>query len=353
MTIIEQLENEVFTEIKLSTTGVQTLTWHGDVLVDWAGGHSQYSMDGSSKRGGYTSYGRRFDCAIAAADGRHVVVYERLGTKALLLRDGRLGRELNRSFYHAGAYEYPITFVTLPNGDTGLVHCPEEYNRLEIDDALTGERLTVGDRKPSDFFHSRLAGNPSGTKFLSAGWVWHPWDAVEFFSVEEALRNPCTLDRGQSLPNAPHVGAVPESSAAWLDDDLVVVAGADEADDNEDTDQRPPRLQPFGLAKFKQTTGECLSAVVLPEVGGTIMPVGLDHVVSFYREPKLVRIDTGAVLHRWTGLASGVQDSSICHHLTVPIPPIALDSKGSRFAVASANMITVVQFKTDLLRERA
>lgn len=34
----------------------------------------------------------------------------------------------------AGAYRYPLAFCTLPDGRTGLVHCPEEYNRRALAD---------------------------------------------------------------------------------------------------------------------------------------------------------------------------------------------------------------------------
>ncbi|MBE1468219.1 hypothetical protein H4W33_007231 [Kibdelosporangium phytohabitans] len=47
------------------------------------------------------------------------------GTKALLLAsDSRLIREVNRSYYQAGVYRYPLTLCTLPDSQTGLVHCP-------------------------------------------------------------------------------------------------------------------------------------------------------------------------------------------------------------------------------------
>jgi len=53
----------------------------------------------------------------------------RAGTKALLLEPGgKFIREVNRSYYHAEAYRYPLALFTLPDGRTGLVHCLEEYN---------------------------------------------------------------------------------------------------------------------------------------------------------------------------------------------------------------------------------
>ena len=55
-----------------------------------------------------------------------------LWTKALLFRDGRLLRELNRSYYHAESFEYPLTFLPLPNGRMGIVHCPDDVGVLEM-----------------------------------------------------------------------------------------------------------------------------------------------------------------------------------------------------------------------------
>lgn len=68
----------------------------------------------------FTSYGPSFDGVVAAQDGRHVSIYQRLGTKALLLRDGKLAYELDRSYYNAQVFEYPIGFVPLPGGRTGF-----------------------------------------------------------------------------------------------------------------------------------------------------------------------------------------------------------------------------------------
>ncbi len=65
------------------------------------------------------------------------------------------------------------------------------YNRLEIEDARTGEPLTAGpEREPDDFFHSRLAVSPSGRYLLSAGWVWHPWGCLVVFDLRQALADP-------------------------------------------------------------------------------------------------------------------------------------------------------------------
>jgi hypothetical protein len=99
------------------------------------------------------------------------------GTKALLLEaGGEVIRELNRSYYCTEAYRYPLALFTLPDRRTGLVHCPEHYNRLEVEVARTGELLTGSqDRDPGDFFHSRLAVSPDGrSRTRRARWPARP-----------------------------------------------------------------------------------------------------------------------------------------------------------------------------------
>ncbi|MET0791687.1 MAG: hypothetical protein ABW061_09225, partial [Polyangiaceae bacterium] len=159
----------------------RSLAWDGDVLVDWVAGGTRYHLDGTIIRAGI-SWAYEFDAATALSNSPWAVIYERLGTKALLLKHGTLVRELNRSFYHAQVYAYPVSLLLAPGGRVVVAHCPDEYNRIEIEDANTGERLTASSkRKPEDFFHSRLQPSPDGKWLLSAGWVWHPFDALCWF----------------------------------------------------------------------------------------------------------------------------------------------------------------------------
>ena len=185
--------------IVLPTPGApQSLCWSGDTLVDWASGGILHGLDGRSV-GPHVRYAYHFDAAVMSPDGRHAVLYERLGTKALLLKQGKILRELHRSFYHAHVYEYPVALHTLPGGRTLLAHCPDEYCRLELEDAETGERLTRRDGRPADVFHSRLQFSRDGRFLLSAGWVWHPVDVVQVFDVSRALEQPASLDEPLEL----------------------------------------------------------------------------------------------------------------------------------------------------------
>ena len=82
---------------------------------------------------------------------------------------------------------------------------------------------------------------------------------------------------------------------------------------------------------------------------GTLMPVGDRYAVGFYDCPKLFDLTDGRVVCRWSDLPTGRQLSSIIHHLKpehLP-PPVALDPRNRRFAVASGRQITVIQFNTE------
>jgi hypothetical protein len=68
-----------------------------------------------------------------------------------------------------------------------------------------------------------------------------------------------------------------------------------------------------------------------------------DYAVGFYESPKLIELATGRVLEHWRELATGRQSSSIIRHLP-PLPPLALDPAGRRFAVGTDKGIEVVRF---------
>jgi len=313
-------------ERRRRTSKARSLCWQGDDLVDWSDGP--------------------LDAAVTDASGRWVVAHERLGTAARLLRDGQLVRELHRSSYQSHAFLYPACLFTGPDGRTLLAHCPDVYCRIEIDDAETGERLTRSDaRRPPDFFHSRLVVSPGGKRLLSAGWVWHPLDAVVWFDIAAVLANPALLDALDGPPSARHVCLAEMSSAAWLDDDRAIIGASAEPEDPDeaaefDRENPGPRLRPNGLAIYDVARVRCDASFELGYPPGTMMPVGRDHVVTFFEHPRLVSLVSGTVVHEWTAIDSGKLVSSIAHYL--PASVLALDPARARFAVAAADGIDVV-----------
>lgn len=341
--------DSAFTRIELPARNVRSLCFRGDTLVDWVGGGRTFELDGSEAHG-HVAYSYRFDAVAAAPDGRHVVLYERLGTKGLVLKDGKILRQIDRDFYHADAYEFPVAIFSLPDGRLCLAHCPEHYCQLELDELETGQRLTAGvERDPEDFFHSRLSPSPGGTRLASAGWLWHPWDAVSVYDVQATLVDPRHLDSIHGVsPHTRNVCLAEESAAAWLDEDHLIVAASTEDEDPEEASEAGggPRLLPGGLAVFNVRTGACVRATPKRnEPAGILMPVGPEHAVSFYGHPKLLSLTTGEPVLQWSDLRTGRQASSILWHLKgedVP-PPMALDPRGARFAVADEHRIVIIR----------
>ena len=92
---------------KLKAPGLRSVLWLEDCLVDWVGGGRFVGLDGS-EHSASVYYAYRFDAAVHSSCGTYAVIYERFGTKGLVLKDGRGLREINRSYYHAHVYEYPV-----------------------------------------------------------------------------------------------------------------------------------------------------------------------------------------------------------------------------------------------------
>jgi hypothetical protein len=334
-----------FTQSSFKAAGIRSLCWRGDQLVDWVGGGRAFAPDGT-ERPASVRYAYRFDAATASPDGRFAVIYERLGTKALLLQDGRIVRELDRSYYQAEAYEYPVALFNDPDGRLLLAHCPGKYCRIELEEAETGRPLTASaDRKPSDFFHSRLTASPHGKRLFSAGWVWHPLSVVTCYDVAQALADPRHLDDCH-FPSLFNPGLAEQSSACWLDDDCIAVAASAEPEEESVEGGAGPHLRPRGLAVYDVIKQTCLQAWQLDEPPGTILALGRRYVLSLYRHPKLVDLSSGKVAHVWTELQSGLQDGSIVWHLDgdAKPPPMAFDPATNRFAIANGDTVTLIEF---------
>ncbi len=312
--------------------------------MDWVSGGRVFHLDGTC-RDPRINWAFPFDAACATPDGRFAVTYQRCGTKALLLSGTKCLRELNRSFYQAHVYEYPICIWQAPDERVLIAHCPENYNQIEIDDAQTGERLTQAARAPADFFHSRLRVNAVRTRLLSAGWAWHPWDNVLYFDLAEALRNPSHLDQDETIvPNSFNVCLAEHSSACWQTNDRVLIgASSEEENAHEVIEANAPelRLRPKGIAVYDLASRAYVKSVVLDQSAGMMMPLGEGHAVCFFKHPRIVSLDSGKTIAQCDDLDTGTQSSSIIWDAKLPV--IAVDPENRRFAVASAKEITVVQ----------
>ncbi|MEV0092326.1 hypothetical protein [Streptomyces sp. NPDC050738] len=319
--------------VRKTTGEAQSLMWDGDDLVDVVGGR-RWGPDGVEHRAPLV-HGLPFDRGLVSSSGRFTVVYAERGTEALLLDGGRPVRELGRSRDHAEDSDYPVALGTLRDGREVLVHCPDEYNVLEIEDAESGERLTLGERTPRDVFHSRLAVSPDGTHLLSAGWFWHPFGVVEVFDLDQALTDPAVLDGRGVLPMSPATDAE-VVSACWLDGDrLAVATGEEPLDDDESPALGPQRLAVWSLSESRWLRRSRTALAI-----GTLLARG-DTVISLYGHPTLIDVDTGAVMAEWPDVEVPHKDRSYGVD-DLPSPVAALHPDGTRLAVAQPEGIALI-----------
>ncbi|MFF7752213.1 hypothetical protein ACFZCP_23835 [Streptomyces sp. NPDC007971] len=125
---------------------VRSLVWQGDDLVDPVGGRA-WNPAGVERRIS-SGHGPGFDTCMVSPSGRYSVVRAERGTKALLLEGKRVVRELTRSPHHAEDFDYPVALGALRDGREILVHCPEDYAVLQVEDVASGQRLTTGHVRP-------------------------------------------------------------------------------------------------------------------------------------------------------------------------------------------------------------
>ncbi|MGW2742750.1 hypothetical protein [Streptomyces sp. NPDC001450] len=316
------------------SASVQSLVWQGDDLVDLVGGRAWDSV--GVERRISTDHGPGFDRSVVSPSGRYSVVYAERGTTALLLEGARVVRELSRSAYHAEDFDYPVALGALRDGREILVHCPDEYAVLQVEDVESGQRLTAGTRRARDVFHSRLSVSQDARHLLVAGWVWHPYGIVEVFDLDSALADPAVLDGPGVMPMEPGLDAE-VASACWLDNDRLAVATGDYVLDDEEV----PTLGPQHLGVWSLSQRRWLHRNRTDFEIGTLIAEG-SRVVSLHGHPRLIDIATASVLAEWPELDVSRRDGAygVTH---VPTPIAALHPDGSRLAVAQAESIAIVQ----------
>ncbi|WP_370948371.1 hypothetical protein AB5J62_12500 [Amycolatopsis sp. cg5] len=314
----------------------KTLTWHGDGLADWVSGYTWYP-DGPVEGGPQYPFPDFYDGAVVSPSGRYQVIYHEYGVEGLLLDRGEPLRELTRDDDDPDAFFYPVTFGRLADGREVLIHCPERRDRLEIELPDTGERLTSRPLEegvyPTDLYHSRLAVSPGGRWLLSAGWVWHPAGVAQVYDMRRALAEPAVLDELSPFP-AMEPGEV--ESACWLDEDRLAVFSI-----GWESDKWPQLSDASSLDIWSMTAADWVSKVPVTEHLGTIVRFG-DHLLSFYDHPKLLDPSTGEVVASWPHLPSGKR--MLGYGWTYEPETVAVHPDGTRFAVASDEFITVVEW---------
>lgn len=320
-----------------------TISWWDDNLIDWtSAGEVIYSPENQDKkRIGKYGFNYRFDSCIVSQGKSYIFLYEKLGTKGLLLnKDGDLIREINRSYYYADVYEYPAAFITAKNGKTYLAHCPNDYNVLEFEDAETGDIITKStDRSPADFFHSRLEISPDNKYLLSKGWVWQPFDYISLFDIEECMHNPYKLDKfSYSRPNA----NTEINTASFINDQLVII-GSSEGCENFD-DDATNELCKGQIGIWDIETNKVESIITVNDDFGNLFAIDDTYAWDMYCYPKVINIKTGEIVDKITDIDSGKQCSSIIHHLK-DLPLISFNKSNKTIAIKNKDAIEILSFK--------
>ncbi len=305
-----------------------SLIWKGNDLKDWVGNGRVFNLNGEIEG---VSHGRqyKFDAAIQSDNEVYTVVYEKFGTKGVLLKNGEVLREINRSYYLADVYEYPIAFIKIEE-EYAIVHCPDEYNIIEVDNVETGVRITnTSNRKePADYFHSRFRVNDANTKLLNTGWVWHPMDIIELFDLKMSLNDNDLFDNPTSIAE---VNMVDVCSAEFLSNDLIVISLF--------KNSKKPKHE-VGL--FSIEMDKFIKKVDVGFQLGTLVPIDENYVIDLYEHPKLIDLNTGEVKQRFEDINSGNQTSSIKSDNLVPL---AFDKGNQRLAIGNGNKIELLEFE--------
>lgn len=326
----------------LTCIQAKTLLWRGNSLIDLTyPQEALYSVDGDLKtKYGKWAYNFSFDSCISSQDNKYCLLYQKLGTKAILLKEDNLIKEFNRSYYYANSYEYPAAFATLEDGYTYLIHCPKAYNRLEIENLETGEIVTdIKDRNPCDFFHSRLEVSPNNKFLVSRGWLWQPYDYIAHFDIEVSLKNPKLLDifsfqtpnTNTDIPIASYIS------------DVEMLLGANSWCENYD-DEETLLLSAGQIGRWNIKVNSISNIISIDVPIGNMVAINDTLAWDFYKYPKIINIKTGELVDKIEEIDSGEQTSSIIGHLT-NLPQIAISKDKRKVAILnSAKTLNILQY---------
>ncbi|PKV52842.1 hypothetical protein ATE84_4970 [Aquimarina sp. MAR_2010_214] len=318
----------------ITTNYLKTIDWFDNKVVDWNSAGTQYLENGETIQLQKYHFGFECDSSITSQNGKYVLIYQKLGTKGLLLKNGELLREINRSYYQSSVYEFPAAFLTYKNR-TFLVHCPIQYNQLDIEDVETGEIITnTPEREPLDVFHSRLEISPDNKYILSKGWYWHPFDGIELFDVEKCFSNPKLLDESRTVP-----GVTSEiCSASFVDNNRILVCASNE-EPLDDENEEP--IPPGHIAIWDITTDTISKSVKIKGPFGNVFAIDDKTCWDLYEYPKIIDLTSGEIIDKHEEVFSGKQASSIIHHLD-DLPKIAFNKQTKQIAIGHKNKIEIL-----------
>jgi hypothetical protein len=314
----------------IKTNYLQTIDWLNDNIIDWVSAGQLYSLDGQQRQIAKYHYAFSFDASITSQNGQYAFIYKRLGTKGILLKDGEIIREINRTYYHAETYEFPAVFMTVDN-KTYLVHCPIDYCQLDFENVETGDIVSnVAGRKPSDIFHSRLSISPDNKYLMVCGWAWHPVDTVELFDIAECLNNPLLLDKSTLYPDF----GTQINSASFIDNDRILIAASDEEPFDEEA---APVLPQKHIAIWSFKNNKISSPVKFEGEFGNLFAIDDKKAWDMFKYPKIINIETGEIESKEENINSGDQISSILYSDIENYPQICFNRQTSQIAIRVDN----------------
>jgi hypothetical protein len=281
------------------------------------------------------NFGEQFDACVVSNDPRFAFIYGRLKTKGLLLKEGKLLREVNRSYYCADSYEYPVAFAH-HGSRTILIHCPNEYNRIEFEDAETGELLTDSDaRTPGDIFHSRFEVSPDSRYLLSKGWVWHPVDVVQAFDIPACLNDATLLDEAALDATI----RAPLGMASFISSTKVLIGSFEGEEPFHRNDGQGPL--PGEIAVWDLPTNTISTPVKVNAPLGDLYAIDERRCWDLFKYPKIIDIVTGQVLDAMPDLYSGERNSSIMTDQLL-VPSASFNRKTGQLALLCDGRIEVL-----------
>lgn len=315
-----------------------SLDWVGNRLIDWTGAGTLYDPENEGNSFNKYSFGSRFDGVKSIANGKYVILFERLGTKGLILKEGNLIREINRSYYHSGSYEYPLAIFENRHG-TFIVHCPDEYCVLEIEEIESGERINSKiKREPKDSFYSRLTVSPDNKYLISAGWVWHPFDVLHIFDLNLAFDDIRHLD-SQGIDKMAIEAET--SSASFIDDSHVLLSSSREEPIQ---DEFHNLLEPGNVGIIDLREKRLIRSLSSKEEVGNLAPINFDFAWDFFDYPKIIDLHTGEAIYKMPSISSGQQNSSIIHH--IEFKSIAVSECRRKVAIAQEDKVDILTIQS-------
>jgi len=308
-----------------------SICWYGDELIDWVSGGQKIDLNGKVTAPS-VRYAYKFDSALQSNCGRYAVIYEKLGTKGLVLSDGKVVREINRSYYQANAYEYPLAIFVNDKQAPLLAHCPDAYNELKIEHLIDGTSVFPDSPKSVlDFFHSRLRASPNGKSVLSAGWFWCPFDYISIHNLNNEKLNDAL--------SMPEIDAE-VCGADYISDELILICTSLEKLNDEPASDSVVGNNSIAVIDIQ---GMVVKSQTKTEVAlGSCRVLNESQFLSFHQHPMLISIKSGEVLEQWNGINCGDGQSSIRNNSRSIDYSIAVDVQHRRFAVCSGQEIDIV-----------